>query len=299
MSIYLFGPLIKQRREELGISQEELADGICSVPTLSRIENGERMPSKQHSEMLLQRLGYSDSIHISFVTEKTLELHNLKYKIRQALIHRRHEEAGALLEQFITEADRGDCVSEQFILLCQTILSQLPPEERLEQLTKAMRLTCPQYSPAAIPEFLSYEEILILNNIAICYGRSGQMDVAINIFSALKRYHENHMVNQEEILRTQLEILYNLSKYLGLAQRYDECIEICDLGIRISRETRKCSQLDKLLYNKAWSLLKRRQEQDEMIAKECLRKAICFSDAMNLAETKQYYLQFMRDHFTE
>ena len=61
MSIYLFGPLIKQRREELGYTQEDLADGICSVPTLSRIENGERIPTKQHSEMLLQRLGYSDS----------------------------------------------------------------------------------------------------------------------------------------------------------------------------------------------------------------------------------------------
>ena len=47
MSLYLFGPLIKQRREELGYTQEDLADGICSVPTLSRIENGERLPNKR------------------------------------------------------------------------------------------------------------------------------------------------------------------------------------------------------------------------------------------------------------
>ena len=71
MSLYLFGPLIKQRREELGYTQEDLADGICSVPTLSRIENGERLPNKRHSEMLLQRLGYSDSIIINYVDEKT------------------------------------------------------------------------------------------------------------------------------------------------------------------------------------------------------------------------------------
>ena len=54
MPIYPYGALIRQRREELGYTQEELADGICSVPTLSRIENGERLPTKEHSEMLLQ-----------------------------------------------------------------------------------------------------------------------------------------------------------------------------------------------------------------------------------------------------
>ena len=92
MSIFLLGPLIKQKREELGLTQEDLADGICSVPTLSRIENGERLPNKSHSEMLLQRLGYSDMMHISYVTEKTLELHELKFKIRQAIIHNRRGE---------------------------------------------------------------------------------------------------------------------------------------------------------------------------------------------------------------
>ena len=58
MPIYPYGALIRQRREELGYTQEELADGICSVPTLSRIENGERLPTKEHSEMLFSRLGY-------------------------------------------------------------------------------------------------------------------------------------------------------------------------------------------------------------------------------------------------
>ena len=59
MAVFQLGPIIRNRRIELGLSQEDLADGICSVPTLSRIENGERMPTKNHFEMLMQRLGYS------------------------------------------------------------------------------------------------------------------------------------------------------------------------------------------------------------------------------------------------
>ena len=57
MAVFQLGPIIRNRRTELGLSQEDLADGICSVPTLSRIENGERMPTKNHFEMLMQRLG--------------------------------------------------------------------------------------------------------------------------------------------------------------------------------------------------------------------------------------------------
>ncbi|MBP3729639.1 MAG: helix-turn-helix transcriptional regulator [Lachnospiraceae bacterium] len=38
MPISKVGYLIKRRREELGYTQEELADGICAVTTLSRIE---------------------------------------------------------------------------------------------------------------------------------------------------------------------------------------------------------------------------------------------------------------------
>ncbi len=300
MSIYLFGPLIKQRREELGYTQEELADGICSVPTLSRIENGERMPTKQHSEMLLQRLGYSDNIHISFVAEKTLEMHELKFNIRQATIEKKTEEALLLLRKYALLADRGDCTTEQFILFHKTILSSsLTNSEKIERLTQALRLTCPKYSLDNIPDFLSYEEIIILNSIAVCYGEGNQLAQAIKLLRLLKKHHENNMVNQEEILRTQLLVLYNLSKYLGQAKNYDECIEVCDLGIRRSRETRRCGNLDRFFYNKAWSLLRRNGTNDLAVAKECIRLAICAADALGRDKLKEYFVEFMHSNFAE
>ena len=84
MAVFQLGPILKARREELGLSQEDLADGICAVPTLSRIENGERLPTKNHFEMLMQRLGYS-AMSIDFFSDKqTFRLHELKIKTRYA-----------------------------------------------------------------------------------------------------------------------------------------------------------------------------------------------------------------------
>ena len=300
MSLYLLGPLIKQRREELGYSQEELADGICSVPTLSRIENGERLPNRQHSEMLLQRLGYSDSIIINYVDEKTLKLHELKYSIRHAVMCNQLRAARSLLEKIVSMSSCEDAISQQFILLYQTILSDSKSnQEKLDAFLTALRFTCPKLNPTALPLILSYEEIILLNGIAVCQAESGQLEHGISLLYQLKMYYERHMVNQEETLRTQLLVFYNLSKYLGKAERYDECIEICDLGIRISRETRKCTQLDKLLYNKAWAMLKRGREQDAALAKDCLQKAINMADALEQTAFKQHYLQFMNESFKE
>lgn len=39
------GSIIRKRRQELGLTQEQLCRGICETVTLSRIENGKQTPS--------------------------------------------------------------------------------------------------------------------------------------------------------------------------------------------------------------------------------------------------------------
>ena len=88
----------------IGVHAGRLSGWYLFRPTLSRIENGERLPSKQHSEMLLQRLGYSDSIIINYVDEKTLKLHESKYSIRHEVMCGKLKQARSLIEQFVSMA---------------------------------------------------------------------------------------------------------------------------------------------------------------------------------------------------
>lgn len=57
----LVGEIIKKRRIEQGLTQEELCEGICDPVTISRIENIKQPPSRSTADALLQRLGVSDS----------------------------------------------------------------------------------------------------------------------------------------------------------------------------------------------------------------------------------------------
>lgn len=51
------GSKIKEKREMIGMSQQELCKGICSIRHLSNIENGKVNPGFVIVQALLTRLG--------------------------------------------------------------------------------------------------------------------------------------------------------------------------------------------------------------------------------------------------
>lgn len=289
MSTYEIGRIIRARRETLGMSQEDLADGICAVTTLSRIENGERMPSRNHVEALMQRLGYSASSVDYYTDSKNFQVYELRFKVREAIFTDDSTLAKDYLEQLEGIYNPENILDRQAVMLKTAILQdgRFGLDEKIALLEDAMRLTCPNYSTEWTPKILSYEEIVILNNIATSYAEKGELALACKLLYLLRDYYDNHVISLEEALRTQPLILYNLSKYLGLSGRYDECVEICDQGIRQARRTGRCSLLAETLFNRGWSLLYRDWPGDRKAAKECIKEAIQFAYVMRKPEQEQ------------
>ncbi len=296
MAISQIGMIIRRRRTELKLSQEDLADGICAVTTLSRIENGERMPTQNHLEMLLQRIGYSDMMIQSYVDENDFLAHELKFKIRQAFIENDVSKARELLQKFEAMVTNPSKIDEQFILLLKLCIysERYSNEERLQELERAIRLTHPKYNQRRVPFLLSYEEIVLLNNIANTQAKRGRNKEAIDLLYGIVDYYDTHMVNIEEVLRTEPMTLYNLSKYLGLENRYDECISVCDRGIKLAQSTGRGQCLGLTLFNKAWALVKRNRpgdvEEAKATAQRALSAAIAFQ-ATHLAESCRQFMQ--------
>lgn len=299
MAVFQLGPILKARREELGLSQEDLADGICAVPTLSRIENGERMPTKNHFEMLMQRLGYSAMSMDYFTDKQDFIIHELKFKTRRAFITGNYAQAKIYLEKLEGVLGNPTKIDRQFVKLHQVLLykEKYTNAERLKKLEEAIQLTCPKYKNNYIPRVLSYDEIILLNNISICYDALGNREQAIIILKELKEYYDHHVISEEEALRTQPMILYNLSKFLGLNGQYDECVEICDMGIRIARTTGRCSLLGKTLFNRAWALVKRNRSGDREAAETTLKQAYSFSSVMEKGGDKDFIQKFYQETF--
>ena len=123
MPTYGMGDAIHEMRIRAGCTQEELAYGICTPGTLSRIENGKEVASKQVFEALCQRLCGMCHMGISFDTK--IEMQRSKFR-RQALLYleqRELEKAKLALEGYhaLKETDNPFCL--QFALYTQAVLS--------------------------------------------------------------------------------------------------------------------------------------------------------------------------------
>ena len=57
MSIYNIGSIIKELRKKKKFSQKQLAEGICSIEYISKIENNKKSPSTEIASKLLAKLG--------------------------------------------------------------------------------------------------------------------------------------------------------------------------------------------------------------------------------------------------
>lgn len=77
------GVLIKNKRKQLGWSQESLAHGICAVSYLSKIEKGQITPSYEIEELLLKRLSISFNKQLDKESEViSSKLYNLLFSGR-------------------------------------------------------------------------------------------------------------------------------------------------------------------------------------------------------------------------
>lgn len=282
MPIIQYGAIIKKYREELGITQEELSEGICSVPTLSRIENGERMPSKENITMLLQKLGKTDLFVETFVDKNDFYLHELKYRIRQAQFNGNQAEGRKLFEEYKHLRKDNSLSNRQFELLHEILFfpEKYTTEEKLEKLEHLIHQSCPSFSTKSVPKLLTYEEILILNNIARCRELLDDRESTVLIYEGILRHYDSCNVNSEEMLRTKPLILYNLANSLCAMDRFDECIRYCDEGILLARTTGRCSVLAYLLYVRGWALLLRKKGNDRAEAEKTFRQAATLADLL-------------------
>ncbi len=299
VAVFEHGSLIRMRREQLGVTQEDLADGICSVPTLSRLENGSRMPSPQIFQRLMERLGYSSMLLDSYGDKADFRARELEMHIRQCSMNGEPEGAREALAELAAMWKNPSPMNRQFLMLHHYLLyeDEFTPESALSHLEEALALTCPGYTPEKPPRLMSFDEIILLNNIALRHAAMGNKTRCIAILQGIREFYDRHVVFTEEALRTQPVVLYNLSKYLGQEERYDECIEICDLAIRLARRTGRCQSLAKTLYNRGWALLKRGRPEDAAVAEVSIRQAYCMSYAMEKQRDAEHIKAFYKKAF--
>lgn len=237
MQNFFLGDYIKQKRLDLGLTQEQLCEGICEPMTLSRLENGKQTPSRNRINALLQRMGLPDDRYFALLSKNELEMEALQKEIVACNVTEQVAEGFEKLAQFEALAAPDDQIAQQFILSSKVLLGRLDgrymPREQIDMLMQAIRLTVPRFDLENIESFLyTKDEITIINQIGLAYSDDGQNKKAAEIYYQLLRYVRKHFKETITLIGALPLVLYNYARVLDLCGRYEE-------GAELAQECRK------------------------------------------------------------
>lgn len=253
----LLGKRIKEIREQLGMSQKDICKQICSQSYISRIENGDILPSADVLLKLSDRL----SINISYLLDISntprhdyvIEFYSL---IREAVYKRDYEYIELLLSAERNNKLFQDVKHQQFFLWHDGIVQfhlYHNPEQAVGFFDEALSLTSPY------KKLHSEREIEILISKGIVLVESGHEDKAMATFKEAVTHFESHPFITNHYVG--IRLYYNYGRFLRLQGDYDHSISYCEKGLSICKKNNLLYLKGDLLYQKAYSHMQLKHDE--------------------------------------
>lgn len=266
MAVYSMGAILKKCREMKGITQEELCYGICTPSALSKIEHGLREPSYVKFASLMERMGEWPEAYDVFIGDKIYRIHELQGEVSKFVFHHELKKADKVLDELEKEIEAfpDETVYHQFLgaerLICRS--DGVIKREQIDELVTLLKLTVPKFDIVPIYEcFLSHQELVLINSIAVGYGDNGEEEKAVHLFDELKKYLETRYMSNRTKANIYSTVLLNQVKFLGKIGYYQEALTAADEAIRILVDTGKTLKVSVLHYDKAWIYMQMDKEK--------------------------------------
>ena len=301
MAYYHLNKVIRMTRMAAGLSQEELCDGICSVQTLSRIENGRHSVKRETYRRLMERMGRYGEKSYPKLSVDDLRMLDLQQQTRQELVRRNYDQAQYKLDRLKLHLAEHP-LNLQYVQRVETVLAyrmgRIAKEEYLQGLQKAIAITVPDYESLLETEFpFTHEETMALMNLADAWGQNGDLDREVKIIQMLLRSLDTGYVEDDEAINTRLVLFNNLAVAYGENGQHSKAIELAEQGIRISRKYQKVQLLPNYYLQIAWDMAEqiRLGEREETDREQCRRylrmghAAAALSDRINMKRSIEDY----------
>ena len=299
MAVYVVGDFLRETRLRKGYTQEEVSYGICTTASLSRIENGAQKPGRLILEKLFERLGTENNLFNSFVSREEMELYieiqTLIRNVTDGDLQRIEEQIDIVdkLTKNTSELERQSLFWAKGELATQKYGNDC---EAMDCFMKAVQITLPDFdgkNPLR-NHLLTFDEITIINSIAVRHGENGDLLTAIQLDMWLKEYMENKIIDGRMKTAKYPMILYNLSYWLGEENCHNEALKMAEQGVDFCVKYGNLPAFPILMFNQGAALAEL-ERYDE--AKKCFLQSITIFEAMKKPSQVQTAIDWCREHY--
>ncbi|RGQ48175.1 XRE family transcriptional regulator [Roseburia inulinivorans] len=299
MAVYVVGDFLRETRLRKGYTQEEVSYGICTPASLSRIENGAQKPGRLILEKLFERLGTENNLFNSFVSREEMEL----YSAIQELIRDVTDGDIKKIEIQISKVEKLTVnisgLEHQCLLFAKGELVKQRDKDQnkaMELMMKAIHITLPDFdgiNPLR-SNLLTFDEIMIINSIAVLHAKNGKVMDAIQLEMWLKDYMEDKIVDGKMKTAKYPMILYNLSNWFGIKGCHHEAFQMADLGVDFCVSYGNLAAFPILVSNKGVALAELGEFEE---ARKYLHQTITVFEAMKKTDRAQAVIDWCSMHY--
>ncbi|MDV2686527.1 helix-turn-helix domain-containing protein [Alkalihalophilus lindianensis] len=257
MDIHTIGKNIKFYRTLKGLTQNELAEGICTQAQISNIEAGKFIPLSTTLFELSRRLGVDMTHFFHEASNPRYDyIQDFIQDVRKHTMNRNYEQVYDLILAEEKNPLFESVDLQQFIFWHKGFSMAYTTknyEESLKILFNALNLT---YKGK---DGYSQEEIQILNAIGVVYDLSGKPHTSVEIYE--RAIHGTTTIPQLNP-KIKVRVYYNYAKAEKSLTNYEKSIYLSEKGIQLCIENELLYLLGECLYQKGYCLILTNQHEE-------------------------------------
>ena len=262
MAYYLMNRVVKLARIALGMTQEELCEGICDVRVLSRSENERQELKKENFRKLMARMGRAAEPIYAVCVDKDGRLLDDRETMERGFQRCDYAAAERYLRRMQENAD-DNLLTRQYLARAEAAAEyrqkRIGAEEFAERVDQALRMTVPDYEKYVygtdkVFPFVK-EELLGLLSLGNVYSQSGQYEKAKETYNAILRCLKAEYMLRPDRLTMEITVrnsLYHVYEKEGNLEDALQTIEDC---LKKSKEIDNGHAIAPLLVSKAYNYI--------------------------------------------
>ena len=289
------GQYLSTERKKVNFTQEKISDGICSVESYSRIENG-RKPTRNNYKALTEKIGTENRYYIELVNTGNIDALLLRREISYELFMEKNERLPELLEELKTVLGEKEVAkNRQYLEFVQVSIEENTGRKTWNQCCDMFRnilsYTMNEKEIGKKRHVYTMLEINLIDHISVCMAKDGKSEEAMHLIKAF--LDDMDFMKTEKYYETFLAKL-NYARWKSDRGNFDEAECIYREGIEQRIRRNKTELLDEYIGEYAYNKYLKNNINEKQDVKRYLLYALVLSRIYGTQRVYKTILQFFK-----
>lgn len=289
------GQYLSTERKKVNYTQEKISDGICSVESYSRIENG-RKPTRNNYKALTEKIGTENRYYIELVNTGNIDALLLRREISYELFMEKNERLPELLEELKTVLGEKEVAkNRQYLEFVQVSIEENTGRKTWNQCCDMFRnilsYTMNEKEIGKKRHVYTMLEINLIDYISVCMAKDGKSEEAMHLIKAF--LDDMDYMKTEKYYETFLAKL-NYARWKSDRGNFDEAECIYREGIEQRIRRNKTELLDEYIGEYAYNKYLKNNINEKQDVKRYLLYALVLSRMYGTQRVYKTILQFFK-----